>query len=259
MKLLLVGNGKWGKNYISTITHCFPNVDLQIGSRDTWQSLIDAKPDGVIVATPPSSHIEIASHALQYDIPVMIEKPLALSYQEAATLQQYKAPILVNHIHLFATAYQHLREMTNKREISKIVSLGYNKGPVREYSGLWDYGCHDVAMILDLMETVPEKVHLEEVKTKIGSLFNIKMKFEWFHSESLVGNGAEKPIRKLKMYCDGLRLVYDDKMRPGNHSLPLTNALKVFMGAIQGINDPRLGLDLSLQVVKILEECQNQL
>lgn len=259
MKLLLIGNGQWGGKYVSTITHCFPNVDLQIGSRDTWQSLIDAKPDGVIVATPPSSHIEIAEYALQRDIPTMIEKPLALSHQEAATLQQYKVPILVNHIHLFATAYQHLREITNKRQISEIVSLGYNKGPVRDYSSLWDYGCHDVAMILDLMEITPEMVRVDEVKTKIGSLFNIKMKFEWFHSESLVGNGGEKPIRKLKIYCDGLRLVYDDKMCPGNHSSPLTNALKVFMEAIRGTNDPRLGLDLSLQVVKILEECQNQL
>jgi hypothetical protein len=258
MNLLLVGNGKWAQNYISTLTD-FSDIQLKIANRDNWKQLVDEKPDGVIVCTPPSSHIEIAEHSLQRNIPAMIEKPLSLSYQEASALKQYRAPVLVNHIHLFSTAYQHLKRVITPQHINSIVSLGFNKGPVREYSGLWDYGCHDLSMILDLMNGYPSTISASEVKTKHGSLFNIKLKFGQVETESLVGNGGEKRVRKLKVGCDGLKLVYDDKLRPSTHELPLANALKVFLAAIGGENDPRLGMGLALDVLKILEECQNQL
>jgi len=258
MKLLLVGNGKWAQSYISTLVG-FPDVQLKIANRDSWKYLIDENPAGVIVCTPPSSHIEIAEYSLQQNIPTMIEKPLALSYQEAIALQQYKAPILVNHIHLFSTAYQYLKKSIASEHINSIVSLGFNKGPIREYSGLWDYGCHDLSMILDLMDEYPSSIDVSEVKTKHGSLFNIKLKFGQVETESLVGNGGEKRVRKLKVECGGLNLVYDGKLHPPAHELPLTNALKVFLAAIGGEGDPRLGIGLALDILKILEVCQNQL
>lgn len=256
MKLLLVGNGKWAQNYVSTLAS-FTNVELKIANRDNWKSLIDEKPNGVMICTPPSSHIEIAERALRQNIPTMIEKPLALSHQEVERLQQFTTPILVNHIHLFSDAYQRLKSMIDPGSIASIVSLGFNKGPTREYSSLWDYGCHDLAMILDLSQKYPQTIAATEVKTKHGSLFNIKMKFDQFETESLVGNGGEKPVRKLKVASGGLKIVYDDVLHWGPP--PLTNALKVFMSAIGGSSDPRLGVDLSIQIVKILEECQKQL
>lgn len=258
MKLLLVGNGKWAQNYISTLVG-LSDVQLKIANRDSWKSLIDEYPDGVIVCTPPSSHIEIAEYSLQRNIPTMIEKPLSLSYQEASTLKQYRAPVLVNHIHLFSTAYQHLKSVITPQRINSIVSLGFNKGPVREYSGLWDYGCHDLSMILDLMNGCPSTISASEVRTKHGSLFNIKLKFGQTETESLVGNGGEKRVRKLKVEYDGLKLVYDDKLRPSTHGLPLANALKVFLASINGGSDSRLGVGLALDVLKILEECQKSI
>src|SRR5208283_3041583 len=99
-KLLLVGSGVWGQKYISTLSN-FSAVSLEAASRDNWKELIDKKPDGVIVCTPPQSHVEIASYALSQNIPTMIEKPLALSLSEAKLLRQFSAPILVNYVHLF--------------------------------------------------------------------------------------------------------------------------------------------------------------
>ena len=98
--VLVGGNGKWGQNYISTLKY-FQDINLQVATRENWKQLIDKNPDGVIVATPPDSHIEIASYSLSKNIATMIEKPLALSLQEAETLKQFTAPILVNHIQLF--------------------------------------------------------------------------------------------------------------------------------------------------------------
>jgi hypothetical protein len=256
--LLLIGNGKWGQKYISTLS-AFPNVKLQVATRSNWKSLVDERPDGVMVCTPPESHVELAAYSLEKDIPTMIEKPLSLSVAEASILQKFSAPILVNHIHLFSTAYQNLQRMIKPHTIDKIVSLGYNNGPIRSYSSLWDYGCHDLSMILDLTRTFPFGIQANQISTDTGSLFNIKLDFVTFSAESLVGNGGQKPVRKLKVECGGLKIAYDDKMRSPNHSPPLTNALNTFIRAIDGEKDYRLGLDLSIKVIKILESCHNLL
>jgi predicted dehydrogenase len=258
MNIVLIGAGKWGKNYISTLSN-FSNVNLQIANRDNWKKLIDDKPDGVIISTPPQSHIEIACHSLSLGIPIMIEKPLSLSLSEALVLKQFKAPILVNHIHLFSVAYQNLRDFTHSHKIDKIVSFGVNNSPDRDYSSLWDYGCHDIAMILDLAQEFPHKIKAEQIETERGALFKIKLKFKTFETESYVGNSAEKSVRKIKVSSDGLNIKYNDNKRPSNQAPPLTMALFTFIKAIEGNKDYRLGLDLSLKVLQVLESCEKSL
>src|SRR5271157_4365663 len=124
MSILLVGTGHWGKVYMETFAKYFPREQLEIGTRQNWKSKIDERPDGVIVCTPPNSHVEIALHALQQDIPVMIEKPLALSLKDCERLQGFKACILVNHIHLFSQGYQHLKRILGSEEIDSIETFG---------------------------------------------------------------------------------------------------------------------------------------
>ncbi len=259
MKILLVGNGKFGSNYVNNFNQYFPNIQLDISINHNWNNeIIDNNYQGIIIATPPSSHVEIAEFALENNIPVLIEKPLALSKVEILKLAGYQSPILVNHIHLFSTAYQNLKKCVDVSKIEKIFSLGYNDGPKREYSSLWDYGCHDMAMILDLAQEFPRKIVAEPIRTQTGTLYNIKLYFESFETESLVGNGGKHSIRKFKIHTDGLKLIYDDKMRPQYHPTPLHNTIQTFIDAINGGHDYRLGLDLSLKVTEILEICQSQ-
>lgn len=254
--ICLVGQGQWAQKYISTLSK-FPNINLQIANRDNWKSLIfKTLPEGVIVCTPPDSHIEIATYSLKLGIATMIEKPLSLSLSEANVLKQFCSPILVNNIHLFSEAYQNLRNFTKTNKINKISSLGFNNGPIRPYSSLWDYGCHDLSMILDLAEDMPEKINAEEIKTISGSLFKIKLQFKTFDAECLVGNGGQKPVRKLKIDCGGLKVEYNDKSRPAEHAAPLEEAIKIFLAAIAGHKDYRLGIGLSLKVTQVLESCE---
>src|ERR1035437_8842055 len=87
---LIGAAGKWGKVYAKTIKKHFPNVKLIHAGRDSWKNL---SVDGVIISTPLSSHIEIAKHFLDKRIPVLIEKPLAISLKEAEELLPYDAPM----------------------------------------------------------------------------------------------------------------------------------------------------------------------
>ena len=255
-ELILVGAGSWGQRCISVLSS-FPGVRLKVAHRDDWKQVIDEGADGVIVCTPPSSHVEVATHALRKNIPVMIEKPLALSLVEARQLQSFQnIPILADHTHLFSDAYQGLRETASKYKIEKIVSNNYNKGPIRDYSSLWDYGSHDVSMILDLNREMPQSISVQETKQSAGSLFKVEMNFENLTSTSLIGNGGKKKVRQLKVLAGGLEISYDERNQP---SPPLTNAFKVFINAIHGMHDYRLGIDLSLDVLSILEQCDQLL
>jgi predicted dehydrogenase len=245
--LLLIGAGKWGQNYIQTLS-TFPQVSLTIATRSNWQQLINQRPEGVIICTPPQSHVEIASYALERNIPTMIEKPLSLSLAEARQLQQYSAPILVNHIHLFADNYQLIKQQLNPATIQYIMTTGRSDNPPRDYSELWDYGPHDVAMILDLAQQMPISIQCGQVNPRF---FHLILRYPTFTAFSAIGHIPNKKIR-LVMTSDGT--LYDYK--GDNPTPPLTKALQVFLNAIQGQPDYRLGLDLSLQVLEVLEKCQ---
>lgn len=248
--LLLIGAGKFGQKYISTLSG-FDDVKLKVATRDNWKKLINEGADGVMVCAPPQSHIEIASYSLSKNIPTMIEKPLSLSLQESQCLNQYSAPILVNHIHLFSKYYQNIKNNIKIDSIKRIWGSGAGPNPQRDYSALWDYGPHDISMILDLSQQYPHTIECEKHPTE--NQFMITMKFNTFESISCIGH-ADKKHRYLYVADANDVFVYDG-VSP-TKDLPLTNALKVFKDAIHGKSDYRLGLDLSLKVMKVLETCQ---
>ena len=265
MNVVLIGVGAWGKNYIKTIENNFSDVNLTLANRYDWKNLIDDKPDGVIVATPPDSHIEIASYSLERNIPTMIEKPLALSLEQALLLKKFEhIPILVNYIQLFATGYEKLKLFTNYQKINKIITNGYNNSPTRSYSSLWDYGPHDIAMILDLIQTMPSKI---EANVLSKNIYQIIMYFDDLITTSIVGSGALEKKRDITINNGYMDICYNDIKRPEYHKAPLHNALSVFIEAISyyknngNINnfDNRLGLDLSFKVIHVLEECEKLL
>jgi predicted dehydrogenase len=258
--ILLIGAGRWGKNYISTLSE-FDNVNLKVADRENWRHLVDDKHcNGVIIATPPDSHIDIACHALEKNIPVMIEKPLSLSFSEAEKLRQFTAPILVNHIHLFSDGYQNIKRIVGGHGITKITSAGCADGPVRNYSSLWDYGPHDISMILDLLNETPEVIKIHEFKSGNKSLYTLNMNFKDTFTHSVIGNCSSVRYRTLSIELDGINVSYDDiNSKPSNHTLPLVNALNVFINAIDGKPDNRLGLELSFKVLEVLEHCENYL
>lgn len=263
--LLLIGSGAWGQNYIKTLK-IFSGVKLEVADRTNWRQLIDKKPDGVIVATPPESHIEIAQHALIQDIPTMIEKPLALSSQDAKKLLSFEAPILVNHIHLFSEAYQKIKQFVSPDKITSIQTTGYGPSLPRTYSALWDYGSHDISMILDLVQSVPETVFVNRVikcgqEAKGPEMFDLDLVFDTCNTQSTFGSSKlfsvrDLTCRSITVHFEGMTLAYDDTARPSHHVPPLTNALCVFLNAISGISDSRLGLDLALKVTETLDRCE---
>ncbi|MEE9275734.1 MAG: Gfo/Idh/MocA family oxidoreductase, partial [bacterium] len=104
LRLGLIGAGRWGRAYIRTLKSmagvelarlCSANPESPKlagpGCRVTgdWRELAGAEDlDGLILATPPGLHAEMAGAAAAAGLPVMIEKPLTLDLDEALRLQE---------------------------------------------------------------------------------------------------------------------------------------------------------------------------
>ena len=61
--------------------------------------------DGIIIASPPETHYEIAAESIRNSKPVIIEKPLTLNLKEAKLLlelqEKYQTIVKVNHVYLY--------------------------------------------------------------------------------------------------------------------------------------------------------------
>lgn len=257
MNILLVGNGRWGKNYVTTIKE-FSNIKLLIATKENWKTFENIS--GVIIATNPDSHITIASHFLSKNIPILIEKPVSLKLKGLYSIEQYNDLILVNYGQLFTDAFKKLKTIDN---ISFITTNGFGISS-HNYSDLFDYGVHDLSLILNLINEYPKSINC--TKLKYGG-YEIKLSFNTCNTISVVGE-IQKDIdglikaRDIEIESDGLVYYYDDLRRPKCHKTPLFNVIQEFLNLINKVNsvkkDDRFGLRLSFDITKILDECYNQ-
>ncbi len=84
-------------------------------------------PDGVIIATPGHTHVELALAALRLDIPVLLEKPVALSEAGAEILieaeRRSSAFVLPGHILRFSEPYRLVAAIARSGDIGRILSV----------------------------------------------------------------------------------------------------------------------------------------
>lgn len=261
----LIGAGKWGQNYIKLADKL--NIKLQIADRLTWKSLIKSRVcDGVVIATHPDSHIEIAIESLEKNIPVMIEKPLALNYKDAVVLQKYKTTILVNNLHLFSPAFEYIVNNIDKNNIVEITSIGCNKGPYRDYSPLFDYGSHDLSMGIFLLKDKPilqsiNTLYLDEKSQQ----YELNIVYKNIKHNMIVGNFGPNKQRLFKVKTKKNDIfIYNDlaenKLLLNNQAIDikeistLENSFSHFIKATEGYIDDRFGIEDSLLAIKFLEE-----
>lgn len=181
LKLALVGVGRWGSNIRHTLdglrgvrlTHiCAASPQELVPLPGHYQTTTDYRDivaasdelDGVIIATPGSTHATIALPFLQKKIPVFIEKPLATTVADARRLHRvattHKTILFVGHIHRYNPAFLKVTELLpNIGPLRTIHFTGTNWGPVRDdMSVLWDWGPHPVSLALSLAGTLPRTV-----------------------------------------------------------------------------------------------------
>jgi predicted dehydrogenase len=104
-----------------TIQQYFPHVAVF----DTVADLTAAGDfDLVVVATPTGSHVEIASTLIEAQIPVFIEKPLALTALQARPLTEALTrtwvPNMVGYMGRYIDSYRHAKSLLVERVLGRV-------------------------------------------------------------------------------------------------------------------------------------------
>jgi predicted dehydrogenase len=119
-----------------------------------------------VVATPTSSHYEVALEALRSGKDVFVEKPLTSTVAEAEELcneaEKRGRVFMVGHLMLFHPAMVRLKELIQKGELGELFYLYFrrvNLGKIRKNeNALLSFAPHDVSASLYLLESEPAEV-----------------------------------------------------------------------------------------------------
>jgi predicted dehydrogenase len=109
--------------------------------------LADPGIDAIAIATPVSSHFDLAMAALRADKHVLVEKPIAANSEQAIRLieeaARRKRVLMVDHTFVYTSAVRKIRELIVSNALGEI----YYYDAVRVNLGLFQ---HDVNVIWDL-------------------------------------------------------------------------------------------------------------
>ncbi|MFQ5349930.1 MAG: Gfo/Idh/MocA family protein, partial [Thermoanaerobaculia bacterium] len=176
----VAGCGHWGKNLVRNFHQlgalaavCDPREDGRrlaaetapgVEVSDSFEAALACP--AVVIATPAETHYDLARQALSADRDVFVEKPLALTYDQGAELvrlaEERQRILMVGHVLEYHPAIVRLAELVRGGELGTvhyIYSHRLSLGKVRrEENILWSFAPHDIAVILRLVGTLPERV-----------------------------------------------------------------------------------------------------
>jgi UDP-2-acetamido-3-amino-2,3-dideoxy-glucuronate N-acetyltransferase len=182
--LALVGAGDWGKN----LARCFDALgalrvivvpsageaealggafSLATITTSIADVLADSAVRKVAIATPSSTHFELARAALHAGKDVFVEKPLSLQAGHASILTDLAEAagrtLMVGHLLQYHPCVIELRALVAAGVLGKLLSISSNRlnlGKFRtDENALYSFAPHDVSLVLSLLEDqLPESV-----------------------------------------------------------------------------------------------------
>ena len=170
----VIGYGYWGPNLVRQFMEIPQSTVLYVADRnparlapartrypsvhastDCTEMLGDDRVTAVAIATPLSTHFEVARRILEAGRHVLIEKPLTLTVQQGEILADLAASkqvtLMVGHTLLYSGAVRAMREIVARNELGDIYyfdSVRANLGPFRsDANAMWDLSAHDISIM----------------------------------------------------------------------------------------------------------------
>ncbi len=174
IRIGVVGYGYWGPNLVRNIVEA-PGCELKAvcdarperlallakrhphvrAVRDCNDLLCAPDVDAVAIATPATTHYDLAIRALQNDKHVLLEKPLALRVSQAEALMEEAESrnlvLMVDHTFVYTAAVRKIRDLIAGGELGEIYyydSIRINLGIFQhDVNVLWDLAVHDLSIL----------------------------------------------------------------------------------------------------------------
>lgn len=181
----IIGYGYWGPNLmrnfieipkaqVKTISDLnremlakaqlkYPTVQVTTDCRDIFA---DPQIDAVAIATPVSTHYELALAALKAGKHVLVEKPMTFTSEQAFRLideaQRRNLILMVDHTFIYTSAVRKMRELVTHHELGDIYyydSVRVNLGLFQhDINVLWDLAVHDLSIMDYVLPSRPYAV-----------------------------------------------------------------------------------------------------
>lgn len=183
LRVAIVGFGYWGPNYARILSGSVPGARLvacvdsaapklaQVRAQhpdariyaDVESLIADGDFDAAIVATPTSTHREVAEPLLRAGVAVLVEKPLASNSGDAeailAVAREVDGLLMVGHTFLFNPAVRMIKRYIEEGSLGEILYLYFHRtglGPIRQdVNALWDLAPHDLSMLRYWLDQEP--------------------------------------------------------------------------------------------------------
>ena len=241
MNIGIVGYGYWGPNLVRNFNaikgarvHSVADLDERrlhlVKTRypetqtttDVRSMIADPAIDAIAVATPVSSHYELALSALQAGKHVFIEKPLTETAEQAERLieEADKRGLLlhVDHTFVYTGAVRKMRELVDGGEIGDLyyydsvrVNLGLFQNDV---DVMWDLAVHDLSIMDYVFPCTPVAVSASGVNHVESSPANIAFLTVFFEENCIAHFHVNwlAPVKVRRTLIGGSRkmIVYDD-------------------------------------------------
>jgi predicted dehydrogenase len=258
MKIGLIGYGYWGPNLARNFNQ---NPDLELSyicdfSADRLKAASplykqtkfvndpevlfkDTTLDAIAVATPVSTHFDLAKRALESGKDVWLEKPMTEKVEQAEELielaEKNKRVLHVDHTFVYTGAVRKIRELIDKGELGDLIyydSTRVNLGLFQQdVDVIWDLAPHDISIMDYLMPfkkvavsatgskyygngIVPKALLTIYMENNIVGHINVSWVSPVKIRQTLIGGTAKmvlyddnQPSEKIKVYDKGVQLV----------------------------------------------------
>ncbi len=242
IKVGIVGLGYWGPKLARNF-HALPGAVLQyaadlrddrladlkrlypeVSTTNRYDEMLQSDIDAVVVATPVSTHFQLAKKALLAKKHVLVEKPITHNSPQARELIElakcHGLTLMVGHTFEYNPAVEAVRDIIRTGELGQIyymnatrVNLGLLQSDINV---MWDLAPHDLSLIGFILGARPVKVSaLGRVYINTSSNLPEVVYFNITYENSTLANLRVSwldPVKQRRLTVVGSKkmLVYDD-------------------------------------------------
>ncbi len=172
MNVAVVGCGHWGKNLIRNFSELgvlcsVSDLNTTLATKFsnqydvpalTFEAALASDCEGVVIAAPAPLHARLAEKAFAAGKHVFVEKPLAMTLEEANRMivaaKDSERHLMVGHLLQYHPVFVRLLQMVEAGTLGNLLYMYSNRfslGIIRaEEDVVWSFAPHDISMLLSL-------------------------------------------------------------------------------------------------------------
>jgi predicted dehydrogenase len=237
----VIGYGYWGPNLVRNFSEVpgswvvavsdlspkrlaevqvrYPKIKTTAEYRDL---LSDPTIDAMVIATPVSTHFELAMQALHAGKHVLIEKPMTATVEQGERLleeaERCRRVLMVDHTFVYTGAVRKIKELVDGGRLGRIYyydSVRVNLGLFQhDVNVLWDLAVHDLSILDYVLDARPCAVAATGIAHVPGQPQDVAYLNCFFDGDLIahfhVNWLAPVKIRRTLIGGDEQMIVYDD-------------------------------------------------